>query len=106
MDDPGELVRFWLQHRYHEQGFNVPRLAAALQITPAAVGHWLRHRGPIRTPYWATIARFFGLALPDDLLSEARRLWAVPDNRRYYQPPPPQPVASRKRRHTRRRTAA
>lgn len=84
MDDPGELFRFWLQYRYHEQGFSVPKLARALKVTPANVGHWLRHRGDLRTRHWQPIATFFKMGRPEDILADARQLWTVRENRRYY----------------------
>ena len=83
MDDPGELFRFWLQHRYHERGFSVPKLALTLKVTSATVGHWLRRRGAISTKYWPAIARFFERKHPEQLIEEARLLWADPENRRY-----------------------
>ena len=84
MDDPGELFRFWLQLRYHERGFRVAKLAASLKVQPGTVGHWLRRRGVIATKYWPAIARFFEREHPELLISEARRLWTNPENRRYY----------------------
>lgn len=84
MDDPGELFRFWLMHRYHEKGSFVVKLAAALKMKPVSVGHWLRRRGSIHTSYWPTIARFFERDRPEQLIAEARALWAVRENRRYY----------------------
>src|SRR5262245_48559973 len=84
MTDPGELFRFWLQHEYHTRGFSVPKLAATLRVQSSTVGHWLRRRGTIDTSYWPRIAAFFGKDLPDQMLAEARILWARPENRRYY----------------------
>lgn len=84
MTDPGELFRFWMQVRYHEQGFSVPKLAFVLRVKPVTVGHWLRNRGTIRTAYWPEIATFFHKDQPEHMLEEARELWAVADNRRYY----------------------
>lgn len=84
MTDPGELFRFWIQYRYHEQGFSVPKLASALRVQPITVGHWIRGRSPIKTVYWAGIAGFFGRERPEQMIEEARGLWAVVENRRYY----------------------
>ena len=64
----------WLAQRYVHQGFNVGKLAAALNVSHAAVGHWTRGHHQVLPKYWPAIATFFGYDAPDAILSEARTL--------------------------------
>jgi hypothetical protein len=75
--DDRELMRFWLEQRHERQGFGVPKLAKALNISATAVGHWLRGRNSVHPKYWPVIAQFFGYAQPEQMLDEARALKAA-----------------------------
>lgn len=87
LDDPGELVRFWLWHRYHHavQRFTQASLASALGLKAGAVGAWIdRHAVP--TIYWNPIARYFERPNYRALEDEAMVLWASSTQRRGYVP--------------------
>ena len=87
LDDPGELLRFWLwyQKRVAVRTFTIANLAKALRLKPATVGAWLgRHAIP--TMYWNRIARYFERASYRDIEDDAIALWANADARRGYIP--------------------
>ena len=87
LDDPGELIRFWLWHERHHtvRSFTIVKLATDLHATPKAVAAWLT-RHAIPTPYWNRIARHFGRQSYRQLEDEARVLWQQPAHRRGYTP--------------------
>ena len=72
--DDRELMRFWLEQRYGRQGFNVSKLAKALNISATAIGHWLRSSRSVHPKYWPAIAQFFEYTRPEQMLDEARAL--------------------------------
>jgi hypothetical protein len=87
LDDPGELFRFWLWHRFHHtvQSFSQSNLAKALGVKAATVSAWL-DRYAIPTNYWTAIATHFERGNWRDLEDEAKTLWGVAANRRDYTP--------------------
>lgn len=89
LDDPGELLRFWLWHEYKHsvRSFKMANLAKSLHAKPAAVSAWLA-RHAIPSYYWNPIARHFkgDGATYRQLEDEARALWVTPANRRGYTP--------------------
>lgn len=87
LDDPGELVRFWLWHqqRHTVRSFKIANLATALKAKPAAVGAWLS-RHAIPSQYWNPIARHFERGTYRRIEDEAAVLWADPKNRKGYTP--------------------
>lgn len=87
LDDPGELLRFWLWHERHHtiRSFAVSNLAKAINATPGMVTAWLTRHG-IPSPYWNPIARFFGKETYRQLADAAVSLWAEADHRRGYTP--------------------
>lgn len=87
LDDPGELVRFWLWHRSRltVQGVSQTNLAKSLGVKSGTVYAWL-DRHAIPTHYWNPIARFFERPSYRALEDEARVLWETPANRRGYTP--------------------
>lgn len=87
LDDPGELIRFWLWHRYHHavQRVTLASLAKALGIKPGAVSAWM-DRHAIPTIYWNPIARYFERPSYRTLEDEAMALWASSGHRRGYVP--------------------
>lgn len=100
MDDFGELIRFWLQMRTEEEGPITTKLADKLQktrgargVTTTAIGYWLRGQRDIPHRHWRFIARHFnlhrqdGMTPLDALIADARRRWAIQENKRYYTPP-------------------
>lgn len=89
LDDPGELLRFWLWHEYRStvRSFKLANLAKSLGAKPAAVSAWLT-RHAIPSFYWNPIARHFKgeSATYRVLEDEARALWEVKANQRGYIP--------------------
>lgn len=89
-DDYSELIRFWLQLRTGEEGSITTKLADRLGVTPTAVGYWVRGERNIPDLHWRDIAKHFGFPREGDrspldaLIADARRLWAIPENRSYY----------------------
>jgi hypothetical protein len=85
LDDPGELMRFWLWHQKHIDivSFTIAHLA---NESPLAVGAWLGRRRGIPTKHWNAIARYFERESYHELVDEARRLWADLKHRRGYVP--------------------
>lgn len=88
LDDPGELIRFWLWHERHHtvRSFKVANLAKALEAKPATVSAWLTRPLAVPSTYWNAIARFFGKAAYRELEDEAVTLWRDAANRRDYIP--------------------
>lgn len=87
LDDPGELIRFWLWFQKHHsvRGVNLANLARAVHTKPATVGAWLT-RHAIPSFYWNPIARFFGFETYRAIEDQARELWSTARNRRGYAP--------------------
>ena len=87
LDDPGELLRFWLWYQRHQtvRRFSVSNLAKALAVHPATVSAWME-RNAIPTNHWATIARHFDMENYRQIEDAAKALWADPANRRGYTP--------------------
>ena len=87
LNDPGELIRFWLwyQRRGTPWHFNVGALAASLSVKSATVSAWMK-RNAIPTNHWTAIARHFKLDNYRQMEDEARVLWADPANRRGFTP--------------------
>jgi hypothetical protein len=87
LDDPGELLRFWLwyQKRQTVRGVMLVNLAQALQVDHRRVSAWLARNG-IPSCYWNPIARSFDLQSYRDIEDEAKALWQHENNRRGYTP--------------------
>jgi len=87
LDDPGELLRFWLWHeqRHTVRSFKIANLATALTANSRTVSAWIA-RNAIPTIYWNAIARFFGRGSYHEIEDEARLLWADKNERRGYTP--------------------
>lgn len=85
LDDPGELLRFWLWWQKHHsvRSLNISNLARALGVKPSTANSWLR-RHAIPSMYWNPIAREFGLPGYRAIEDDAKDLWAVVANRRGY----------------------
>jgi hypothetical protein len=87
LDDPGELLRFWLwyQKRQTVRGVVLANLAQALQVDRRRVSAWLARNG-IPSCYWNPIARSFDLQSYREIEDEAKALWRHDNNRRGYIP--------------------
>lgn len=87
LDDPGELMRFWLWWQKHHtvRSLNVSNLARALAVKPATANSWLR-RHAVPSVYWNPIAREFGLESYRAIEDQAKAIWEQAANRRGYTP--------------------
>ena len=76
---PSALIQFWIAWYYGKKRLNIPGLARAIGVTPAAVHNWISgERGTrrgISDQYWDALARFFDFETPEALLSAARSLY-------------------------------
>ena len=84
LDDPGELIRFWLWYQRHQamRRLVLADLARHLEIDSRRVVAWL-NRNAIPTNFWNPIARYFQATHTyRDIEDQARELWKEPKNRR------------------------
>jgi hypothetical protein len=88
LDDPGELIRFWLWFQKHQamRRLVLADLARHLKIKSPRVAAWLgRHAIP--TNFWNPIARYFQATQTyRDIEDQARELWKEPKNRLGFTP--------------------
>ena len=92
LDDPGELIRFWLWFQHHQamRRLVLADLAHHLEIKPTRVWAWL-DRHAIPTNFWNPIARYFQAFSEStltyrDIEDQARELWKEPKNRLGFTP--------------------
>lgn len=105
LDDPGELIRFWLWFQKHHamRHLVIADLARFLKLKQATVGAWLG-RHAISSQYWTPIARYFGRQTHRDIEDEATQLWQEPQNRNGYVPLYQIQIKRRRARRAHRRT--